>query len=349
MSERFRDLERLPATRKKDVVLMATISSYESLPHPSRMDMKQFAELMEPLFRASSDDARREAAAVLSRCKVVPQPVALFIASQPIHIAALFLTRSPAIDDQTLMTIARTQGAAHARAIAGRDDLSPHVIDFLVGLRETTKPAPKPAPEPAALRNREVEPPATRLQRPALPEFDPGFLPDEITRSEREEDLRQHLRFLVSRLEPVSARPPVLVPADPIQEALLVRFARLCQPRNFLHVLSHALDVSDALGERILLDLSGSQLATTLLALGLRAHEIEFVLTRFYPHLSQPQDETSRADQLIAGLSVDQCQLRVASWQRADFYTRYPQVSDQEMPDVANDDSAMSAVRSQRK
>jgi uncharacterized protein (DUF2336 family) len=339
--------------RKKDVVLMATISSYESLKNPSRTDLKQFSELLEPLFRASSDDARREAAAVLSQCKAMPQPVALFLASQPIHIAALFLSRSPAIDDQTLMIIARTQGGAHAKAIAKREDLSPQVLDFLVGLRETTKPearqevksAALPVPLPVPLTVQGFEPFGPLPPVPELPKLDYEAIQSDIDRIEREEELRQRLRFLVREQEPVRAHPPVLSPIEPTQEALLVRFARLRQPRNFLHVLSHALVVSDDLGERILLDISGTQLATTLLALRLRDHEIEFVLCQFYPHLKQPQNETTRADQLIANLDLEQCKLRVAAWQRADFYTRYPDRPDSQMPDIANDDSALSQTR----
>ncbi len=60
----------------------------------------------------------------------------LFIGCQPIAIAAPFLTSSQAIDDDTLITIARTQGAAHAKAIVRRPSLSPKVIDALVSLHQ---------------------------------------------------------------------------------------------------------------------------------------------------------------------------------------------------------------------
>ncbi|MBN9269148.1 MAG: hypothetical protein J0J15_02670, partial [Mesorhizobium sp.] len=70
---------------------MATVSSFESLRFPSRSDLVQFGELFEQLYAASSDEARRQAVAALSRCPQVPQETALFIARQPIGIAAIFL------------------------------------------------------------------------------------------------------------------------------------------------------------------------------------------------------------------------------------------------------------------
>lgn len=111
--------------RKKDVVLMATVTNFENVPLPSKTDLRQFAELFMPLFNASTDEAKREAIAALSQHPNVPSAVAFFIACQPISLAAPFLIASKCLDDDTLITIARTQGAAHARAIVRREDLSP--------------------------------------------------------------------------------------------------------------------------------------------------------------------------------------------------------------------------------
>ncbi|HAU75867.1 MAG TPA: hypothetical protein DCW88_10150, partial [Agrobacterium sp.] len=117
------------------MVLMATVTNFENVPLPSKTDLRQFAELFMPLFNASTDEAKREAIAALSQHPNVPSAVAFFIACQPISLAAPFLIASKCLDDDTLITIARTQGAAHARAIVRREDLSPTVIDALVGLR----------------------------------------------------------------------------------------------------------------------------------------------------------------------------------------------------------------------
>lgn len=123
---------------------MATVTGFEGLRHTRRAELKQFSELFVPLFAASSDDARRQAAAALSRCDHVPAPVALQIGSAPISIAAIFLTRAPNIDEATLLHIIRSQSPAHATAIARRDDLSPRVIDALVSQRQTTVATPAP-------------------------------------------------------------------------------------------------------------------------------------------------------------------------------------------------------------
>src|SRR3546814_4058212 len=127
VTDQFRDLERPAAIGRMDVGLMATVTSFESLPHPSKSELRQFAELFAPLFDASSEDARRQAVAALSQSSNVPSAVAFFIASQPISVAAPFLASSPCLDDDTLVIIARMQGAAHARAIVRREKLSPKV------------------------------------------------------------------------------------------------------------------------------------------------------------------------------------------------------------------------------
>src|SRR6476661_2578584 len=121
--------------RRKDIVLMATVTSFEGLPAPNKIELRQFAELFEPLFQNSSEEARRLSVAALSKCVSLPRSTAFFIGCQPISIAATFLATSPAVDDDMLITIARSQGTAHARAIAARKDLSVKVVDALVSLR----------------------------------------------------------------------------------------------------------------------------------------------------------------------------------------------------------------------
>jgi len=449
--------------RKKDVVLMATVTSFESLAFPSKSELRQFAELFAPLFQASSEESKRQAAAALSQCERLPQAVALFIGSQPIGIAAIFLTRSASIDDDTLITIARSQGAAHARAIAQRDNLSPVVIDALVGMRQTvpvagaadnqvmerpwspaeptvqsradvlataaaaataahvTAAAPDMAPhrdatlaadmtdsgvtsvaEPvvetiaaavpkksdggqarraaaahaasradaaefaraaaAAVRtawaaskaaaadqaaalastsglsgflaiaeangmsapfaaSAESSPPATQRAQatPTMPS------PSD-TRHMREEALRRDLKLLARHLAPSIHDRLGRRTLTPVQAALLVRFARSREAGHFVTTLSDALSASRWLAERIMLDISGLQLATTLLSLALDDGDTVFVLTRFYPHLGASQGPVSRAQTVLDGLDVEECELRVDAWLRADTYTFLPPV-----------------------
>ncbi|MDE1995653.1 MAG: DUF2336 domain-containing protein, partial [Rhizobiaceae bacterium] len=210
--DRFRDLEEPAAVRKKDVVLMATVSSFEGMKHPSKSELRQFAELFSPLFQASSEEAKRQAVAALSQCPTVPPAVSLFIGCQPIAIAAPFLTSSQAIDDDTLITIARTQGAAHAKAIVRRPSLSPKVIDALVGLHQA---------EP----ERGMTSVIVSIE-PAAPEVSTAAANAQAERLAREEELRQKIKQVARHLGRDDSDRLGLRTLSDVQEALLVRFAR---------------------------------------------------------------------------------------------------------------------------
>jgi uncharacterized protein (DUF2336 family) len=362
--------------RKKDVVLMATVTSFDSLQHPTKSELRQFAELFLPLFQASTEDAKRQAVASLSQCSHVPPAVALFIASQPIGVCATFLTSSQSLDDQTLITIARTQGSAHAKAIVRRAALSPTVIDALVGLRHArtrTSPdtidtlplqaalaamiaaAPDAGPhfvqtietiEPLAAQNKaeapvealiavpvqaNVEPPvqanlappaelAAKAAEIAPPQPDDAEIKAEALRLARDEVLRQQIKQLARHLgRPDSDRLGVRT-VSPMQEALLVRFARNREAGHFATTLADTLSASRWLAERIMLDTSGLQLATTLTGLGMETADALVILQTFYPHLSD-SDQGSPAAKLLASLDWRDCENRVEAWRRADSYT----------------------------
>jgi uncharacterized protein (DUF2336 family) len=308
VTNEFRELERPQAVRKKDVVLMATVTSFESLPHPSRSELRQFAELFAPLFSASSEEARREAVAALSQCSNVPPAVAFFIASQPIAISAPFLTSSKCLSDETLIAVARTQGEAHARAIVRREALSPTVIDALVGLRHdrsSKADAEAPAPSPEATKD----------------------MVDDAERLAREEEMRQRLKMLAGHISRPKQDRLGLRSLTAIQQALLVRFARNRENGLFAAVLADALSASHWLSERIMLDISGQQLATTLKGLGMEADDALFILQRIYDHLSTMDGGLTRAEHLWDRLDDDLCSQRVEAWRRADSYTYSEQKS----------------------
>lgn len=287
------------------MVLMATVSSFEGLPHPSRSELRQFAELFMPLFAACTAEAKREAVAALSQNPNVPSAVAFFIASQPISVSAPFLVSSRALDDETLIAIARTQGAAHAKAIVRREDLSPTVVDALVGLRHS-RVAPKHNASDIA-----------------------GALPERSSATQeriaaREEDLRRQLRTMAQQLNRPEGDTLGLRRLTEIQEALLVRFARERNAQQFSATLSDSLSASHWLSERIMLDISGQQLATTLTGLGMDFADCAFVLECFYPHLKGRDGDMTRAEALIDALDPSQCADRIESWRRADNYTVNP-------------------------
>jgi uncharacterized protein (DUF2336 family) len=371
---------------------MATVSSFEGLQPPTRSELRQFAELFTPLFVASSDEAKRQAVAALSQCGQIPQAVALFIGCQPIAIAAPFLTSSPAIDDDTLIAVARMQGIDHMRAIVSRDTLSPRVIDVLVGLRhaapkwqtevaepvsvvpaqaepetataevtvaadmpevpaaiaEVAMAAPEPvpvvaepvtvAPAPAFVETIAVitaEPAATAETRSIAAE-QPAILPTHplgpaepaeapVTGGRREEEVRDTIKGLARHLGRDDTGRLGLRTLSTLQSALLVRFARSREAQAFSTTLADTLSASRWLSERIMLDMSGQQMATTLTSIGMDFSDAVFVLEKLYPHLGEAQHSVTRAWMVLDALDAEECQARVESWRRADSYTYLPE------------------------
>ena len=285
---------------------MATVSSFESLRFPSRSDLRQFAELFEPLYEASTEEARRQAVAALSRCPQVPDETALFIATRPIAVAAIFLMGSRAIADQTLLRILRAAGPEHARAVGRRDDLSPAVVEALVASHQDHASRRAGEDRAASLK--------------------------EAARLEREEQIREELRALVRAATPAVEAPAGLEPASEAHQALFVRFARAGEAGMLAVTLADALGSSQWLSERILLDVSGRQLAETLLALDVPEEDSLFVLAKIYPHLAE-----GGAAALLAALDPTEAIDRVESWQRADSYT-----NGNGLPKAANGDDAQA-------
>ncbi|MCO6176875.1 DUF2336 domain-containing protein [Ciceribacter sp. RN22] len=293
MVDRFRELEKPQGLRKKDVVLMATVTSFENVRHPRKSELRQFAELFAPLFQASSEDARRQAVAALSQNPNIPPTVALFIASQPIAVAAPFLASSPCLSDDLLIMIARTQGAAHARAIVRRQSLSPTVIDALVGLRHSMGPDRSDGDETVSQQ----------------------------ARPDHSEALRERIKRLANHLNAAASDRLGVRTITSMQEALLVRFARNGEADHFCSTLSEVLSASRWLAERIMLDISGRQLAVTLAGVAMPSREAVFVLEHLYPHLRETADERTRAQALLKDLDPVECADRVEAWRRADSYT----------------------------
>lgn len=332
--DRFRELERPLAMRKKDAVLLATVTSFEAMRLPGKSEMKQFGELFPPLFEASSPEARRQAVAALSQCRSVPDRVALFIGSQPIEIACLFLSSAVPISDEVLMTVAATSSEAHAHAIARRESLSPAVLDALVGLRhdrlkkrrEAIPAAAQIRPQvPIILPEETPEMPrqeAARMQDDApAPTTAIDAMSDETARLSREEKLRQTLKDLARHVNPPEDDRAGLRTIQPVEMALFSRFARSGEIGLFTTALSYALSSTRWLAERILLDMSGQQLATTLVSLGMPDREAAEVLLGIYPHLNARDGHGTKADLLLESLDQRECDQRVDSWLRADTYS----------------------------
>ena len=343
MSEQFRELERPAGARNKDVVLMATVTSFQALSFPGKSELRQFAELFQPLFAGSSAEARREAVAALSQSPNLPLSIAAFVASQPISIAAPFLASSPALSDDMLIMIARTQGADHARAIVKRERLSPTVIDALVSLRHALPPRPervkvdeaKPevqAPPAAKANTSSFETVMADLEMRELAGAGSDVAAKPLSES-REEALRQTIKRMAYQQRPPRGDRLGRRQATPVQTALLVRFARTHDGGFFATTLADMLTSSRWLAERILLDISGRQLATTLAGVAMEDREAIFILEHIYPHLARRENGASRAEDLLFGIDPDQAEGRIDSWIRADRYT----FAGEEMPAEARD------------
>ncbi|THV23403.1 DUF2336 domain-containing protein [Peteryoungia ipomoeae] len=306
---------------------MATVTSFQALSHPGKSELRQFAELFQPLFAASSIEARRDAVAALSQSPNLPLSVAAFIASQPISIAAPFLAVSPALSDDMLIIIARCQGADHARAIVKREKLSPMVIDALVSLRHYQAPRRAEAEEVAEISEPQTtapapETPAVRRMAIAGPETEVAPLEAaEQDRIEREESLRRTIKTLALKDSPAETDRLGRLTIGPVQAALLVRFARAHDGGAFCTTLADVLSSSRWLAERILIDISGRQLATTLVGCGMELADAVFVLAKLYPHLGRSEEGKMRAERLLAEIQPLAAESRIESWLRADRYT----------------------------
>ena len=312
---------------------MATVTSFQALSFPGKSELRQFAELFQPLFANSTVEALREAVAALSQSPNLPMAITVFIATQPIAIAAPFLAASPALTDEMLVMIARTQGADHARAIVKRERLSPTVIDALVGLRhsETARDIERKLAREtvqttgmamgAAAGETGAMPALNAIPNVRRTEMDIPPPPTDDERLAREEELRLQIKRLAQHLNPSDNDRLGRRTVSQMQAALLIRFARSHEGGHFATTLADLLSSSRWLAERILLDISGRQLATTLVGVAMPLAETVFVLEHIYPHLARAEGGVSRADRLVSSLDPHDCEARVDSWQRADSYT----------------------------
>jgi uncharacterized protein (DUF2336 family) len=348
VSDSFRDLERPDGARRKEAVLMAAISGLECLDHPSRQDLARFSRLFIPLYREAGQDTRRTASATLSRLSRVPEDVAEMLINEPIAIAAPFIVHYPLLNENALTRAVMRHGAPHARAAARRSDLSPQAIAKLQQLKDpsvdgllvlrglipdpASAPVQKPAPAPATTSRPTVDAPPLdpseklRAQLKAMV----AASPTPKSPLNRPTSTRKPLASdaLAPKTTPAAARPV----ADSASEAArrrvgdvrlaqLARHAATDQESWFATALADAMGASYALAERIMMDLSGRQLATALIGLGAPEGTIKSALESFFPHLAKPSVRHTLATDLIEELDSESCAARLQAWQRADSYT----------------------------
>ena len=365
MSEPFRDLER--ASRSPEALLCAAISSLEAINRPDRLDLARFETLFMPLYETVAPDARRTASAALSRLPVVPAAVADLIINEPISIAAPFIAHYRGLDEALLAQAISRHGAGHARAAARRRNLSAEAIAALGALGDPSVDrilALKAAPADTAATLRPAVSDAPSVDGPRLPvEASPSLAPD-LTElpsptqaaPETADAVREDLRRLALTGRPASRPAPSRSAASPERSRPFSRRMRVPQARLqrleqmigaaesdwFLTALADALESSVSLAARILSDLSGHQLATTLVALNLPKEPALRALTHYFPALALPAGPRTKAEELLMTLEREPCMARVEAWQRADSYAAASQVM---VPALAPDLSPAGRLR----
>ncbi|MCP4315213.1 MAG: DUF2336 domain-containing protein [Hyphomicrobiales bacterium] len=296
--DRFRDLERAGETGRKDAALLAAIAGFEALKHPTSHDLRQFSNLFIGLFALTREDTRRTAAAALSRIRHLPQEVSMIVADQPIRIAAPFLAFSPCISDPVLLRTISKHGGAHARAISRRNTLSAVLKEALSELNDTAVAR--------SLRLRHLNGATLRA-----PEAEARKIRDENVLRNRIKEMA--LARMNKPMGP-NARSPEIGRPD---LGRLVHYAQASQMVRFSHLLARALGSDRSLADRIMLDVSGTQLAMALQALNMCDAEILQVLIGIYPPLGQLSSGAQHATLVLQSTSRKESVDRVAAWVRA--------------------------------
>ncbi len=129
---------------KADRLFRAAVSAFCALSHPSCDAIAQLEDLASPLYDHVTPEALRYASAALSECRRAPGGLVQRLALEEIHIAAPVLMRSAVLGEAQLMSAVTRKGAAHARAIAIRPNLS-EPLRKLLG-RAASYPKAKDAP-----------------------------------------------------------------------------------------------------------------------------------------------------------------------------------------------------------
>ena len=135
MSVDFETLQRLarePSPEGRRALVRGIATAFFAAPERSANEMHLFDDIMEKVLGEVEPVARRELAERIAELTAAPQRTLVRLAGDVIEVAEPVLSRSPALDDEQLAPIARTQSQAHLLAIARRKALSERVTDILV-------------------------------------------------------------------------------------------------------------------------------------------------------------------------------------------------------------------------
>ncbi|WP_245267745.1 hypothetical protein [Rhizobium sp. 2MFCol3.1] len=227
-------------------------------------------------------------------------PLATEMASEATETVSVVAATPVAVEVQTVAI----ETAAEVVVV---ETIAVHPVEPMV-----TPEAPSAAAEQQSVQSTPSPAPAETAETPA-------------TGGAREEEVRDTLRGLARHLGRDDNDRLGLRTLSTLQSALLVRFARSREAVAFATALADTLSASRWLAERIMLDTSGQQMATTLTSIGMDFSDAVFVLEKLYPHLAEAQHSVTRAWMVLDALDPEECRDRVEAWRRADSYTYLPE------------------------
>ncbi|WP_413397486.1 hypothetical protein [Rhizobium sp. Rhizsp42] len=246
-----------------------------------------------------------EATPVVDKVVVVAQEAAPLATEK-----ASVVTEVGPVVTETVSAVAATPVAVEVQTIAVETDAEVVVVETIAA----HPVEPTQATEPKQKSAQSIASPAP-TETAEMP----------VTGGAREEEVRDTLRGLARHLGRDDNDRLGLRTLSTLQSALLVRFARSREAVAFATALADTLSASRWLAERIMLDTSGQQMATTLTSIGMDFSDAVFVLEKLYPHLAEAQHSVTRAWMVLDALDPEECRDRVEAWRRADSYTYLPE------------------------
>lgn len=125
-----------PLSRGKDELLVLAASRFSDLDTPDRSEITAFQQAFRAVAGLVSSKTLRSVSVSLSRQIFTPRDVALYLAMEPVEVAAPVLRNSRCITQLDMLQIIEKRGVEHAREIATRADLGPSVVRCLRRLRD---------------------------------------------------------------------------------------------------------------------------------------------------------------------------------------------------------------------
>lgn len=122
------------AAGRPERLLRAAVTTFCSIPRPTRRETIQLDDLAVPLLEQVSEDTLRFTAAALSDSPYAPPSLIRRICDLPVDICAPILMRSPLLTNIDLLALIGRHGLAHARAIAARPHLDARIVRLIASL-----------------------------------------------------------------------------------------------------------------------------------------------------------------------------------------------------------------------